>query len=89
MIRKATDRDIESIAGIYARIHEAEAAGRLTTGWLKDVYPTGLPPGPPSTRAICSCWKTAGASSPRPASIRSRCRTTRGSIGSIPQETTK
>ena len=40
MIRKATDRDIEAIAGIYARIHEAEAAGRLTTGWLKDVYPT-------------------------------------------------
>ena len=40
MIRKATDCDIEAIAGIYARIHEAEAAGRLTTGWLKDVYPT-------------------------------------------------
>ena len=40
MIRKATDRDIEAIAGIYARIHEAEAAGRLSTGWLKDIYPT-------------------------------------------------
>ena len=40
MIRKATDHDIAAIAGIYARIHEAEAAGRLSTGWLKDVYPT-------------------------------------------------
>jgi len=40
MIRKATDRDIAAIAAIYDRIHEAEAAGRLTTGWLKDVYPT-------------------------------------------------
>lgn len=40
MIRKATDRDIAAIAGIYDRIHEAEAAGRLSTGWLKDVYPT-------------------------------------------------
>jgi len=40
MIRKATDRDIAVIAAIYTRIHEAEAAGRLSTGWLKDVYPT-------------------------------------------------
>ena len=40
MIRKATDCDISDIAGIYARIHEAEAAGRLSTGWLKGVYPT-------------------------------------------------
>ena len=40
MIRKATDRDIATIAGIYARIHEAEAAGRLSTGWLKGIYPT-------------------------------------------------
>jgi len=40
MIRKATDRDIAVIAAIYTRIHEAEAAGRLSTGWLKGVYPT-------------------------------------------------
>lgn len=40
MIRKATRRDIPAIAGIYERIHEAEAAGRLTTGWLKGIYPT-------------------------------------------------
>ena len=29
-----------AISAIYDRIHEAEAAGRLTTGWLKGVYPT-------------------------------------------------
>lgn len=40
MVRKATSRDIDAIAGIYERIHEAEAAGRLSTGWLKGVYPT-------------------------------------------------
>lgn len=40
MIRKATDHDIAAITGIYARIHGAEAVGRLSTGWLKDVYPT-------------------------------------------------
>ena len=40
MIRKATESDIPAIAGIYGRIHDAEAAGRLTTGWLRDVYPT-------------------------------------------------
>jgi len=40
MIRNATDRDIPAIAAIYARVHEAEAAGRLSTGWLKGVYPT-------------------------------------------------
>lgn len=40
MIRRATARDIPAIAGIYERIHDAEAAGRLTTGWLRDVYPT-------------------------------------------------
>lgn len=40
MIRKAVESDIPAIAGIYDRIHDAEAAGRLTTGWLRDVYPT-------------------------------------------------
>ena len=40
MIRKATDHDIAAITGIYERIHEAEAAGKLSTGWLKGVYPT-------------------------------------------------
>jgi len=40
LIRKATFQDIPAISGIYDRIHDAEAAGRLTTGWLRSVYPT-------------------------------------------------
>lgn len=32
MIRKAIESDIPAIAAIYERIHDAEAAGRLTTG---------------------------------------------------------
>ena len=40
MIRKATPADIPAIAAIYSRIHDAEEAGRLTTGWLRGVYPT-------------------------------------------------
>jgi GNAT superfamily N-acetyltransferase len=40
LIRKATEHDIPAISAIYDRIHEAEAAGRLSTGWLKGVYPT-------------------------------------------------
>ncbi|MBR1822508.1 MAG: GNAT family N-acetyltransferase [Clostridia bacterium] len=40
MIRKATSRDLPAIAGIYGRIHDAEAAGALTTGWLREIYPT-------------------------------------------------
>ena len=40
MIRKANDRNIEAVAGIYERIHDAEAAGLLTTGWLRGIYPT-------------------------------------------------
>lgn len=39
-IRKATAADIPTIADIYERIHDAEADGRLTTGWLRGVYPT-------------------------------------------------
>lgn len=40
MIRKATEADIPAIAMIYGRIHDAEAAGKLTTGWLRGVYPS-------------------------------------------------
>ena len=39
-IRKATKEDIQAIAGIYDEIHDREAAGETTTGWLRDVYPT-------------------------------------------------
>lgn len=40
MIRLATAADIPAVAAIYERIHDAEAAGRLTTGWLREIYPT-------------------------------------------------
>ncbi len=40
MIRIATERDIPAIAAFYDRIHDAEEAGRLATGWLRGVYPT-------------------------------------------------
>ena len=40
MIRYATEKDIPAIAAIYDRIHGAEEAGLLTTGWLRGVYPT-------------------------------------------------
>ncbi|MCR5035545.1 MAG: GNAT family N-acetyltransferase [Clostridia bacterium] len=39
-IRKATKQDIPAIVGIYEEIHDKEAAGVTTTGWLRDVYPT-------------------------------------------------
>lgn len=40
MIRKAANTDIPRISAIYDRIHDAEEAGRLTTGWLRGIYPT-------------------------------------------------
>ena len=40
MIRLATVADIDAIAAIYERIHDAEACGALTTGWLRGIYPT-------------------------------------------------
>lgn len=39
-IRRAETADIPAIGAIYEAIHDAEAAGQLTTGWLRDVYPT-------------------------------------------------
>ena len=39
MIRKANAEDIPGIAGIYEEIHDAEAAGACTTGWLRGIYP--------------------------------------------------
>ena len=40
IIRKATEKDIPAIVGIYDEIHDREAAGETTTGWLRGVYPT-------------------------------------------------
>ncbi len=38
-IRKATLQDIEKVSNIYINIHEEESAGKVTTGWLKGIYP--------------------------------------------------
>ena len=40
MIRRAAPRDLPAITALYERIHDAEAAGRITTGWQRGVYPT-------------------------------------------------
>ncbi len=40
MIRKAVLEDIDQVEAIYDRIHDAEEAGRVTIGWLRDIYPT-------------------------------------------------
>lgn len=40
MFRTATSADIGQIAKIYEQIHTETEAGRLTTQWVRDVYPT-------------------------------------------------
>ena len=40
MIRHAIEADLPAIGAIYERIHDSEEAGRITTGWLRSVYPT-------------------------------------------------
>ena len=39
MIRKAVPFDLDAVEAIYLRIHDAEEAGHLTTGWLRGIYP--------------------------------------------------
>lgn len=39
-IRKATEKDIPAIAGIYEALHDREEAGETTIGWIRGVYPT-------------------------------------------------
>ena len=39
IIRKATAADIDAVAKIYEEIHSEEALGKVTTGWLKGIYP--------------------------------------------------
>lgn len=41
MIRKAAAEDLEAVKRIYEEIHSEEEAGRTSTGWLRNVYPTG------------------------------------------------
>ena len=38
-IRKAVQKDINRITQIYEHILDEESAGRLTTGWIRGVYP--------------------------------------------------
>ena len=40
IIRKALIDDLDRIEEIYDRIHAEEEAGRTTTGWKRDIYPT-------------------------------------------------
>ena len=40
LIRKATAADTAAIVSLFDAIHTEEEAGRTTTGWLRNVYPT-------------------------------------------------
>lgn len=40
MFRKATKKDIDRISEIYDEIHDSEEAGRVTIGWIRNIYPT-------------------------------------------------
>ncbi len=39
MIRLAEEKDIQAVAAIYDQAHQAEAEGRISTGWVRAVYP--------------------------------------------------
>ena len=39
-IRKASEIDLDDIENLYDEIHTAEENGLLTTGWLRNIYPT-------------------------------------------------
>ena len=39
IFRKANRSDIDAIAEIYERTHDAEEAGLTTTGWVRGIYP--------------------------------------------------
>ena len=40
MFRKATINDLEEITALYMAVHTEEEAGRMSTGWIRSVYPT-------------------------------------------------
>ena len=40
MFRKANMDDLDSIAAVYEKTHDAEEAGLTTTGWKREIYPT-------------------------------------------------
>ena len=39
VFRKANKDDLEAIAEMYERTHDAEEAGLTTTGWVRGIYP--------------------------------------------------
>ena len=39
IIQKAEQADIDAVERIYDEIHQAEESGKLTTGWIRNVYP--------------------------------------------------
>ncbi|MBR5336437.1 MAG: GNAT family N-acetyltransferase [Lachnospiraceae bacterium] len=41
MIRKAIYQDIAEVERIYDELHQAEEEKRITTGWKRNIYPTG------------------------------------------------
>ena len=40
MFRKATIQDIDEITVLYMDVHTEEEAGRMSTGWIRSIYPT-------------------------------------------------
>ncbi len=40
-VRKAQKSDVDSVKKIYERVHDGEEKGMSTTGWIRNVYPTG------------------------------------------------
>lgn len=40
IIRKASEKEIPSVASVYDAIHTAEEEGKATVGWVRGVYPT-------------------------------------------------
>ena len=39
MIRKAEIKDLDAVDRLYREIHDAEASGLITTGWIREIYP--------------------------------------------------
>lgn len=40
VVRKAAKKDLREVSRIYAAIHSAEECGKITVGWMRNVYPT-------------------------------------------------
>ena len=40
MIRKAEIKDLDAVDRLYREIHDAEEAGLITIGWIREIYPT-------------------------------------------------